>query len=130
ACAGTTERELFQRARQKLTDMLLRPMQFQQHVMFNNVGLLSTATGADDTYGGHQYKIIAEWELDAPLEAAANEMGLTVRGLNDFTRNFRIVSNAKRLFNATLFGVIPHQGVEVSFVSPVDYKYLHYSGHI
>ena len=39
-CAGTTEQELFQRARTKLTRMLQTPMQFQQHVMFNNVGLL------------------------------------------------------------------------------------------
>jgi len=84
----------------------------------------------DDAYGGHQYKIIAEWQIDARIAAAAEEMGLTVGRLNDITQNFRIVSNAKRLFNATLFGVIPHQGVEVSFVSPVEYRYMSYAGHI
>lgn len=129
-CAGTTEHELFQRARTKFTQMLLDPMQFQQHVMFNNVGLLSTATAHDDAYGGHQYRIIGEWQLDAPLADAANEMSLNVGRLNAISRRFRVVSNAKRLFNATLFGVIPHQGVEVSFVSPVEYKYMSYSGHI
>jgi len=129
-CAGTTESELFQGARDKLTAMLLQPMQFQQHVMFNNVGLLATATVPDDAYGGHQYRIIAEWQIDAPLAEAADEMSLAVGTLNQISRNFRIVSNATRLANATLFGVIPHQGVEVSFVSPVEYRYMQYEGHI
>jgi hypothetical protein len=121
---------LYQRARQKFTQMLLDPMQFQRHVMFNNVGLLSTATAPDDAYGGHQYKIIAEWQIYAPLEVAANEMGLNLGRLNAISRKFIIVSNANRLFNATLFGVIPHQGVEVSFVSPVAYKHMSYAGQI
>ena len=79
---------------------------------------------------GHQYKIIAEWQLDAPLADAADELGLDVGRLNAISRNFRLVSNAKRLNNATLFGVIPHQGVEVSFVSPVRYQHMSYEGHI
>ena len=128
-CAGTTEPELFQRARQKLTAMLNAPMEFQRHVMFNNVGLLSTASARDDAYNGHQYKIMSEWEIDAPLETAAGVMDLKIGNLNDFTRHFQIVSNAKRLFNATLFGVVPHQGVEVSFISPVEYRHIQYVGY-
>jgi len=88
------------------------------------------ATVPDDAYGGHQYRIIAEWQIDAPLAEAADEMSLAVGTLNQISRNFRIVSNATRLANATLFGVIPHQGVEVSFVSPVEYRYMQYEGHI
>jgi hypothetical protein len=129
-CPQHTEFDLFTRARQKLTLMLQTPMVFQQHVMFNNVGLLSTATAPDDAYGGHQYKIVAEWEMDAQLETAANDMGLAIGRLNMISRNFRFVSNAKRINKATLFGVVPHQGVEVSFVSPVEYRYMRYGGHI
>lgn len=129
-CAGTTEVDLYQRARLKFNQMLMNPMQFQQHVMFNNVGLLSTAIAPDDAYGGHQYKIVAEWEVHALMAEAAQEMGLNLGALNAFTRNFKIVSNAKRLANATLFGVVPHNGVEVSFVSPVDYRYMSYAGHL
>jgi hypothetical protein len=41
-----------------------------------------------------------------------------------------VIRERMRLFNTTLLGVIPHQGVEVSFVSPVEYRYMPYQGHI
>jgi hypothetical protein len=128
SCANMTEPDLFRRARDKFRAMLLDPMQFQQHVIFNNVGLISTAVAPDDAYGGHQYKIFAEWEIDVPLPDAAAALNVNVGPLTPISRRFRVVSNANRIANATLFGVIPHQGIEVSFVSPVQYRFMRYSG--
>ncbi|WP_143247542.1 hypothetical protein [Agaribacterium haliotis] len=127
-CAGMNEDALFQRARLKLKAMLLDPMQFQQHVMFNNVGLLSTASAEDDAYGGHQYQIIGEWHVEGRLAEASEKLGERVGRLNAFSRNYRLVCNANRLQNATMFGVVPHQAVEVSFVSPVRFRNLMYRG--
>ncbi|HLO57292.1 MAG TPA: hypothetical protein VK179_00985 [Bacteroidales bacterium] len=128
-CNLTTEVELFNNARKKLKQMLLSPMDFQQHVIHNDIGLIAAAIKKDDSYSGYQYQIITEWEIDATIEEAAKELGLPVGRINAFSKNFRIVCNAKNLLNATLFGVIPHQAVEVSFVSPVEYKYIKCVGY-
>ncbi len=130
-CANQNEDSLYSRARQKLTDMLTNnPMSFQQHVMFNNVGLLSTAVAQDDAYGGHQYKIFVEMEFECTVGTAEQALGLVIRRRNALSNPFRIFMNAKRIANATLIGVIPHQAVEISFISPVAYRYLTYDGFV
>jgi len=128
-CGNFSETQLFQRARQKLINTLARSaMTFQQHVMFNNVGFLSTAIAQDDMYGGHGYQFWTEFQFECTVGEAAQQLGIPVRGVNNISRNFKILMNSPRIANATLIGVIPHNSVEISFISPVQYRYLKYLG--
>ncbi len=128
-CDGFTEAQLFRRARQKLIDTLGRSaMIFQQHVMFNNVGFLSTAIDQSDMYGGHGYQFWTEFQFECTVEDAADSLGVPVRGVNNISKRFKIFMNAKRIANATLIAVVPHNSVELSFISPVEYRYLKYLG--
>ena len=125
-CPGFDETTLFANARAKLTEVLRNPGLLQQHVMFNNLGYLATATVAQDAYEeAHKYKIMAEIEFDLLVADARNELNVVGgTALNNITRNFRILMNATRLFNATLIATVPHQGVELTFLSPVPYRYI------
>jgi len=128
-CGIFSEPQLFQRARQKLIDTLARdPMIFQQHVMFNNVGFLSTAIVRDDMYGGHGYEFWTEFQFECTIGEAADKLGVTVGRINQICRKYKILMDANRIANATLIAVVPHNSVELSFISPVKFRYLKYLG--
>ena len=130
-CPNMGEDRLYARARDRLTNLLARnAMDIQAHVIFNRDGMLSTATEQDDAYGGHQYKILAEFQLETTVAQAAQVLGIQVRGVNMISGRFRILMDAERIANARLIAMVPHQGIELTFISPVPYRCLKYMGHI
>lgn len=126
SCANMQPADLFLRSRQKLQEIVRNPMLLQEHVMYNRLGYLSTATAKDDAYQtAHKYKIFAEFEVVYTMADARVALGINGgRQINQIAAGFKIMMNSRNLNHATLIAATPHQGVELTFISPVEYRYI------
>ena len=140
---GFSQDSLFDKARKQFLDALSDPTILQQHVMFNNVGFLSSALDKSDSYFGHNYRIDAECHEFSLLEAAEkykksesftwkkwkrqNEQHQTGYPPKVF-KDYKIYVDNLIIGQATLLAMTPRGGVELTFISPVLYKNITYIG--
>lgn len=127
-CGNFSEMELYTTARKKFIEMIEKPIDVQAHVIFNTGGFISTANAHDDAYGGHQYRISAQL-YDFSIAEAGKEFKVTQK-LNDLVRDWHVYTDSTNISTATLLAITPRGGVELTYVSPIDYKFLSYTGEV
>lgn len=120
-CAGFSEKELVDKSRTFFIKMLTQdPSILQRHVMFNNVGLMSTAIDVTDKFEtAHGYRIASHFISKTSITEAEDKLGLKTKALNAFTDKIMIYMDAAKVEDASIIGVTPLGGVELSFVTPV-----------
>lgn len=151
-CDHHSETALYERAREKLQEVLLKPSLIQEHIRDNNQGFLSAGRKPDENglssaeakrekgdesnsdakrNKGDEafnrefiYEIHNAWAIDAPLKEAADKMQLNVGNIPSLWKDVRLVSNSKSLSEATVFGFVPNSGVEVTYISPIANEHI------
>jgi hypothetical protein len=125
-CATMGPSQLFDAARQELRKVLNDPGRVQEHVIHHDKGYLSTATTRGDEYApGHRYSITVMFEFDLPVEEARAALGVAGgKALTKITREFRILMDTDTIGAATLIAALPHKGVELTFLSPILYRFI------
>lgn len=125
-CVGFTGVSLFDKAKKAFLELMKKPINLQTHVIFNTSGYISTAIKVDDAYFGHNYKVQSSL-IELSITEAVKKYQPTGKIL-PLVKNWKVYINREKLEQATLIAVTPHGGVELTFITPILYKYLTYIG--
>lgn len=126
-CAGTTEADLFRGARNEFLTIMQRPINLQAHVMYNKSGYISTAFRADETYAGHQYRM-GGLMYEYSIQEAAARFRIAAR-IPALVNGWRVYLDHVNIGQSTLIAITPRGGVELTFISPVLYRYITHIGY-
>ncbi|MRG96153.1 hypothetical protein [Polyangium spumosum] len=125
-CPGTTEADLLRGGRNEFLKIMEKPINLQAHVMFNKAGYISTALNADETYAGHQYRMGGlMYEYSIQEAAARFRIAAKIPGL---VNGWRVYLDHVNIGQSELIAITPRGGVELTFISPVPYRYITHVG--
>ena len=125
-CAGTTEADLIRGGRNEFLTMMQRPINLQAHVMYNQSGYISTALNSAETYAGHQYKM-GGLMYEYSIEQAAHRFRINAR-IPGLVRGWKVYLDHVNIGNSSLIAITPRGGVELTFLSPVPYRFITHVG--